>query len=69
MVIGKSKDKVFILLADHGGFIVSGDVLSLNVNIVLKHNFEKLLKSLEFFCSMSGVYKLLQTCERAMRTF
>ena len=41
--------QVFILPADHGAFIVSGDVLFLNVNIVLKHNFEKLLNSLEFF--------------------
>ena len=38
---------VFVLSADYGAFILSGDVLFLNVNIILKHNFKKLLNSLE----------------------
>ena len=38
-------------------------------NIVLNHNFEKLLNSLEFFLFNVGVRKLLQTCKRGMRTF
>ena len=41
------KYQVFVLSADYGAFIVSGDVLFLNINIILKHNFKKLLNSLE----------------------
>ena len=41
--------QVFLLSADYGAFIVSGDVLFLNINIILKHDFKKLLNSLEFF--------------------
>ena len=32
--------QVFLLSADYGALIVSGDVLFLNINIVLKHNFK-----------------------------
>ena len=39
------------------------------LNIIFKHNFKKLLKSLDVFCSMSGVRKLLQSCKRDTKTF
>ena len=47
--------QVSVLSADYDAVIVAGDVLFLNINIILKHNYEKLLNSLDFFCSMSGV--------------
>ena len=56
------KYQVFVLSADYGVIIVSGDVLFLNINIRLKHNFQKLLNSLEtlFLFNVRGVKTIIK---------
>ena len=56
------KYHVFVLSADYGVIIVSGDVLFLNINISLKHNFKKLLNSLEtlFLFNVKGMKTIIK---------
>ena len=56
------KYQVFVLSADYGVIIVSGDVLFLNINISLKHNFRKLLNSLEtlFLFNVRGMKTIIK---------
>ena len=37
------------------------NIVSVFLNIIFKHNFKKLLNFWNFFCSTSGVRKLLQS--------
>ena len=56
------KYQVFVLSADYGVIIASGDVLFLNINISLKHNFKKLLNSLEtlFLFNVRGMKTIIK---------
>ena len=44
------------------------NIILVLLNIIFKHNLQKLLNSLEFF-SMSGVWELLQSCKGGTRMF
>ena len=65
------KYQVFVLSADYGAFIVSGDVLFLNINIILKHNFKKLLNSLGtlFFVQCQGYENYRKVVKGAQKLF
>ena len=61
---------VFVLSADYGAFILSGDVLFLNINIILKHNFKKLLNSFGiFFVQCQGYENYCKVVKGARKLF
>ena len=62
---------VFVLSADYGAFILSGDVLFLNINIILKHDFKKLLNSLEtlVFVQCQGYENYRKVVKGAQKLF
>ena len=73
MVVGKYRKFIsgfcFYLSADYGAFIVSDDVLFLNINIILKDNFKKLLNSLEFFLFNVRVKRAIAKLSKGYKNF
>ena len=45
------------------------NIVSVLLNIIFKHNFKKLLNSLHFFCSMSGVQNYCKVVKRMGKLF
>ena len=61
---------VFLMLFHCHQEIAQFNIISVLLNIIFKDTLKVLLNCLElFFCSMSGVPKLLQSCKRGTKTF
>ena len=75
MVVGKSNYQMYIrfcfISADYGAFVVSGDALFLNINIILKEIFKKLSNSLEtlFFVQCQGYENYRKGVKGAQKLF